>query len=72
MTYDPLEVMTSLSRRRFLRGAVAGVAGMAAWLQGWAPRTAAPARKDESGGQLAWAVHVTILSMGHWPPGPAG
>jgi peptide/nickel transport system substrate-binding protein len=59
-TYDPLEVMTSLSRRRFLQGAVTGVAGMAAWLQGWSPRVAAPARKDESSVQLTWAVHVTI------------
>lgn len=59
MTYDPSEVMTSLSRRRFLRGTMAGIAGAAAWLQGWAPRMAA-AQKDGSSGQLTWAVHVTI------------
>jgi hypothetical protein len=29
-------------------------------LQGWSPRMATPARKDESSGQMTWAVHVTI------------
>jgi hypothetical protein len=60
VTHDPSEVMTSLSRRRFLRGTMAGIAGVAAWLQGWAPRMAAAAQKDASSGQLTWAVHVTI------------
>jgi peptide/nickel transport system substrate-binding protein len=68
---DVSDVMTSLSRRRFLRGSVAGVAGVAAWLQGWSPRTAA-AQKDESSGQMTYAVHVTLASTwfdpGETPP----
>ena len=60
MTYDPSEVMISLRRRRFLRGTLAGVAGAAAWLQGWTPRMAAAAQRTESSGQLTWTVHVTI------------
>src|SRR5690606_22933233 len=52
------EVMPSLSRRRFLHGTATGVAGLAAWLQGWSPSMAAPA--TEASGQLTWAVHVTI------------
>jgi peptide/nickel transport system substrate-binding protein len=34
--------------------------GVAAWLQGWSPRMAASAQKDEPSGQMTWAVHVTI------------
>jgi peptide/nickel transport system substrate-binding protein len=60
VTYDESAVMTSLSRRRFLQGTVAGVAGVAAWLQGWSPRMAAPAQQAEPSGQMTWAVHVTI------------
>jgi peptide/nickel transport system substrate-binding protein len=60
VTYDESAVMTSLSRRRFLQGTVAGVAGVAAWLQGWSPRMAATAQQAESSGQMTWAVHVTI------------
>jgi peptide/nickel transport system substrate-binding protein len=58
--HDSPDVMPSLSRRRFLHGTVTGVAGLAAWLQGWSPRMAAPAQKDEARGQMTWAVHVTI------------
>jgi peptide/nickel transport system substrate-binding protein len=57
---DSPGVRTSLSRRRFLQGTMASVAGMAAWLQGWSPLMAAPAQKDEPSGQMTWAVHVTI------------
>src|SRR5918999_4526122 len=60
VTHDESAVMTSLSRRRFLQGTAAGVAGVAAWLQGWSPRTAAPAQQAEPSGQMTWAVHVTI------------
>ena len=60
MTCDPSEVMTSLSRRRFLQGTIAGVTGAAAWLQGWSPHMAAPAQKDEPSGQITYAAHVTV------------
>ncbi len=60
MTCDPLEVVTSLSRRRFLQSTITGVAGTAAWLQGWSPRMAAPAQKEEPSGQITYAAHVTI------------
>jgi peptide/nickel transport system substrate-binding protein len=48
------------TRRRFLLGAAGGLAGAAAWLQGWPHLLAAPAPKDEPSGQMTWAVHVTI------------
>jgi peptide/nickel transport system substrate-binding protein len=51
---------TSFTRRRFLQGAVGGVAGLATWLQGWPRVMAAPAQKDTPSGQMTWAVHVTI------------
>jgi peptide/nickel transport system substrate-binding protein len=60
VTCDPSEVMTSLSRRRFLQGTIAGVTGAAAWLQGWSPHMAAPAQKDEPSGQITYAAHVTV------------
>jgi hypothetical protein len=39
-------------------------------LQGWSPRMATPARNDESSGQMAWAVHVTIALTWFDPAGP--
>jgi peptide/nickel transport system substrate-binding protein len=51
---------SSLSRRRFLQGTVGGIAGLAAYLQGWPRLTAAPAKKDAPSGQMTWAIHVTI------------
>jgi peptide/nickel transport system substrate-binding protein len=39
---------------------MAGVAGLASWLQGWPRLVAAPAQKDEPRGQMTWAIHVTI------------
>ncbi len=60
MTYHLPHVMPPLTRRRFLQGAVGGVAGLTAWLQGWPRLRAAPAAKDEPSGQMTWAIHVTI------------
>ena len=60
VTCDASEVMTSLSRRRFLQQTIAGVAGTAAWLQGWSPRMAATAQKEEASGQITYATHVTL------------
>ena len=60
MTYHSVGIRTPLTRRRFLRGAAGGIAGLTAWLQGWPRLSAAPAQKDEPSGQMTWAVHVTI------------
>jgi peptide/nickel transport system substrate-binding protein len=60
MTSYSLHVMTSLTRRRFLQGSIAGVAGLASWLQGRPRLAAAPAQRDEPRGQMTWAIHVTI------------
>jgi peptide/nickel transport system substrate-binding protein len=60
MTRDLSHVVSSLTRRRFLQSSVGGAVGLTAWLQGWPRLSAAPAPKDESSGQMTWAVHVTI------------
>jgi peptide/nickel transport system substrate-binding protein len=60
MTWSPSPLLTSLTRRLFLQSALSGVAGFSAWLQGWPPSMAAPAKKDEPSGQMTWAIHVTI------------
>src|SRR5918994_5870873 len=60
MTHRSAALITSVSRRRFLQGTVAGMAGLPAWLHGWRPLMAAPAKKDEPSGQMTWAIHVTI------------
>src|SRR5262249_9163847 len=50
----------SLTRRRLLQGALRGVAGLAAWHQGWPWLRAAAAQKRTLSGQMAWAVHIQI------------
>jgi peptide/nickel transport system substrate-binding protein len=60
MTHRPPNLMTSATRRRFLQSSMGGVAGLTAWLHGWRPLMAAPAKKDEPSGQMTWAIHVTI------------
>jgi peptide/nickel transport system substrate-binding protein len=60
MTECTFRSITSLTRRRFLQSAAGGVAGLAAWFQGWPRLMAAPAPKGEPSGQMTWAVHVTI------------
>jgi ABC-type transport system substrate-binding protein len=59
MRRDCTDAVGSLTRRRFLHGAMGGVAGLVAWLQGWPKLMAAPARKDEPSGRMTWALHVT-------------
>ena len=59
MTHHLLGEGTCLSRRRFLQGTLSGVVGVAAW-QGWPRLHTAMAQKQESSGQMTWAVHVTI------------
>ncbi len=60
MTHNSQHRMTSLTRRRFLQGTLGGVAGLAAWQQGWLRRRTAAAQKREPSGQMSWAIHVTI------------
>jgi peptide/nickel transport system substrate-binding protein len=60
MPHRPTNLVTSVSRRRFLQGTVAGIAGLPAWLHGWRPLMASPAKKAEPSGQMTWAIHVTI------------
>ena len=60
MTYPSTNVLSSVSRRRFLQGTMGGMAGLTAWFHGWRSLTAAPAKKDEPSGQMTWAIHVTI------------
>jgi peptide/nickel transport system substrate-binding protein len=60
MMHRPTTLITPLSRRRFLQGSMGGMAGLAAWLHGWRPLSAAPAKKDGPSGQMTWAIHVTI------------
>lgn len=56
-----MPVSASPTRRRFLHGTLSSTAGLLAWYQGWAPRPLALAQsKGGPGGQMTWAVHVTI------------
>ncbi len=63
MVHRPIHQSPSLSRRRFLQATTAGMAGLPAWLHGWGPLLAAPAKKDEPSGQMTWAIHVTIAPV---------
>ena len=45
MSHRPINLSPSLSRRRFLQTTAAGMAGLPAWLHGWRPLLAAPAKK---------------------------
>jgi peptide/nickel transport system substrate-binding protein len=59
MVHNPVQELSSLTRRRFL-GAVSGTAGALAWHQGWPHLRTALAQKGEPSGQMTWAIHVTI------------
>jgi peptide/nickel transport system substrate-binding protein len=60
MIHTPQPLITSPTRRRFLQGTLRGMAGLAAWHQGWLrPRTAAAPTRDPRG-QMTWAIHVQI------------
>lgn len=60
MTHSSPHPLASLTRRGFLQGSIGGIAGLTSWLQGWPQLAAAPAQKDQPGGQMTWAIHVTI------------
>ena len=56
MRYDPSPTLSSLTRRRFLQGTLGGVGGLTVY----SPSRLAMAQKQESSGQMTWAIHVTI------------
>src|SRR5215510_12709818 len=60
MRHNPQPQMTSLTRRRFLQGALGGIAGLTAWHQGWPRLRSAAAQPREPRGQMTWAIHTTI------------
>ena len=59
MVHNPVQELSSLTRRRLLRGAVSGATGLLAWHQ-WPRLQTAMAQKGEPSGQMTWAIHVTI------------
>jgi peptide/nickel transport system substrate-binding protein len=60
MLQKPQLPMTFLTRRRVLQGTFGGMAGLAAWSQGWPPLRTAAAQHRAPRGQMTWAVHVQI------------
>src|SRR5437899_2242523 len=60
MIHNSQHPMTSLTRRRLLQGTLSGVAGLAAWHQGWPWLRTAAAQKRAPSGQMTWAVHIQI------------
>jgi peptide/nickel transport system substrate-binding protein len=59
MTPDLSQILSPLTRRRFLQGTVSGMVGLAAW-QGWSSMPRAMAQKNVPSGQATWAIHVNI------------
>jgi peptide/nickel transport system substrate-binding protein len=60
MRHHPQHLIPSLTRRRFLQSALGGVAGLAAWPQGWLRLRTAAAQPREPRGQMTWAIQATI------------
>ena len=59
MVHNPVQELSSLTRRQLLRGAVSGAAGLLAWHQGHGCTWLWHRRADPAG-QMTWAMHVTI------------
>ena len=59
MVHNPVQELSSLTRRRFLRGALSGATGLLAWQQ-WPRLQTVMAQKGEPSGQMTWAIHVNI------------
>jgi peptide/nickel transport system substrate-binding protein len=57
--WNSSQVVTALTRRRFLQGTMGSVAGLVAW-QGWPRLRSAMAQKGEPSGEMTWAIHVNI------------
>ena len=60
MVHNPVQELSSLTRRQLLRGAVSGAAGLLAWHQDGHGCRTAMAQKGEPSGQMTWAIHVNI------------
>src|SRR5262245_54608007 len=59
MVHNPVEELSSLTRRRFL-GDVSGGTGVLPWHEVWPHLRTALAKKGEPSGQTTWAIHVNI------------
>src|SRR5882672_4354992 len=59
MVHNPVQELSSLTRRRLLRGTVSSATGLFAWYQ-WPRLQTAMAQKGEPSGQMTWAIHVNI------------
>ena len=60
MDRDIFQQQLAPTRRRFLQTTLGSAAGLAAWHQGWSPRSRAMAQKNTPSGQMTWALHVTV------------
>jgi peptide/nickel transport system substrate-binding protein len=60
MIHNLQHLRTSPTRRRFLQSTLGGVAGLAAWQQGWLRLRTATAQQREPRGQMTLAIPVTI------------
>jgi ABC-type transport system substrate-binding protein len=61
MQHHPQPLMSSLPRRRFLRGTLGSVAGLAAWQQGWQRHATVAAQPRTPRGQMTWAFQFSLV-----------
>ena len=59
MVHNPVQELSSLTRRQWLRGAVSGATGLLTWQQ-WPRLHMAMAQKGQPNGQMTWAIHFAI------------
>ncbi len=60
MVWHSLPGRPSLTRRRFVQGALRGATSILTWHHGWSPLRTAWAQKGAPSGRMTWAIHVTI------------
>ena len=60
MTWHSSPGRSSLTRRRFVQGALRGATSILTWHHGWSPLRTAWAQKGAPSGQMTRAIHVTI------------
>jgi peptide/nickel transport system substrate-binding protein len=61
MTHDHSTIVTPITRRRLLQGALGGAAGLMAWSHGWQSCQSAAAQPKAFSGQMTWAIHTTVV-----------